>query len=335
MTNAYSLTRRSFLFFLAASMAEVCAFLAFIYSGSVSADEGSSLSNAEIVAAYEKWFEQLEVRPVLDTLGIPVRTPHIVGTQEGAPWIEGAPAEVVVAGNLEMRLSKDNLRPILIFNTSLFEWWAAGNREVGTDGMGDGGHRKNQIFAQADRIRNKLFSDRTPVGLSSNSPRFANEPNEVPHWRIRWQRMYREYPYERDGIEITLHDQLGFYACSEYWNSDECHNEMKLSRQEAQEAADRSLPDILQKWGDHLYTRKVAGIDTIRAAVVNPNRIYSDKMKTIDEAVNVVVTREARLAWVIEYALDVGATSKSDEYGITMWVDAETGEILGGDFTGR
>jgi hypothetical protein len=150
-------------------------------------------------------------------------------------------------------------------------------------------------------------------------------------WTISWPRVDAQgHLFTNDVINVIFSEKFGIiaYACvftSKYNESQKIVISHDQAIKIAQPAAQKLLDSPLTAdWSKGLNLLPAA---TTELWIVNPNHIL--KYNSFEEAAMAGSDITARLAWAVEYrAVNAQGMGRS----IDVWVDTETGEVLGGDF---
>lgn len=149
-------------------------------------------------------------------------------------------------------------------------------------------------------------------------------------WSIRWHRTLNGYPYDNDIIGISLSDISGkFESLVITPTSEICPTEVKILKETAQKIAlqltERSVSGLYRK----VYGRPTnPECESTELRIVNPNGLFRQYSKYRPPSVS--FNPKSRLAYYIwiKYKVD----PPKNKIRILVWVDAATGEILGGDY---
>ncbi len=162
-------------------------------------------------------------------------------------------------------------------------------------------------------------------------------PNKfkVGEWRVVYNRVDKAgHAFQIDCVAVSVSEQYGPLSIGVNLQSEYIEPQGKLLSQE--EAIGKSLP-FAQRMADSPMGRgwfrshALTGEKTAEMLIVNPNRFLSAKSDT--EAFQ--RSRVARLAWEVKWEVAyVGpkqAAVAKPKGEIVVWIDAATGEYLGGD----
>ncbi len=157
-------------------------------------------------------------------------------------------------------------------------------------------------------------------------------------WCIRWARVdSKGHPFAKDCVKAFLTEEHGPYDAVIWLQSDyEEPGTNLISRGDAIEKAYAPAREIM-RWAPNAvnYSNHVAsGTPQAALQIVNPN--HMTRCKTIEEAAK-AWDRSARLAWVVSFRTKYDGPAGNEgpwsvDRGVRVWIDAETGEFLGGDF---
>lgn len=142
-------------------------------------------------------------------------------------------------------------------------------------------------------------------------------------WLVSWRRKEGNYKYWWDRITLSIHEKYGLSGYHyELFSQYHAPDKINISEAKAISIAKKNINKIIRSplLGGWYNGFKTGECRSMGLMIVNPNYIhipqknYSAHPKTY-----------ARLAWVIGFA-----TADNTIPGITVWIDAETGEVLGG-----
>lgn len=168
-------------------------------------------------------------------------------------------------------------------------------------------------------------------------PSMEGERYYLGKWFVEWVPTSREGDeLPNDRAAITLSELCGLVVLSVEWASTYEGRPSKLLDKDkaiglampySAKVAD-SVP--AQAWLGKLSLERGTGADL---RIVNPNHIL--KMKSLEDLGN-PGDRRARLAWVVTFGAKrdtrLKGESRPGSVEVRVWIDAETGEFLGGDF---
>lgn len=148
-------------------------------------------------------------------------------------------------------------------------------------------------------------------------------------WVVRWGRKEGTYRYKEDYIALGIYEKYGLEGYTYDFFSD-YHPPKKLNIPQSQaiETAQKNINKIIHSsyFAGTFNGYKVGKIDSSELMIVNPN--YAHK-KMFNNRIH--PDPYARLAWVVRF----GCIPKTKDFpagGLCeIWIDAETGEVLGGD----
>jgi hypothetical protein len=199
-----------------------------------------------------------------------------------------------------------------------------------------------EIKAIAEDILKKLPRQYTS-GLQLESIKFVSNEKDG-HWIINWERSQNGYTYQEDGITIYYHEKYGLESYANWCTSEPCPTEVKITKEEAGEKArdiatkaicsSLMIPSMDMPYNKWFKDFEVGEICKSELVIINPNYLFTKKSSTdITKR-----SRNARLSWVI--SIKTHYTGKPGPKGevisgtvISIWIDAATGEMLGGMFT--
>lgn len=148
-------------------------------------------------------------------------------------------------------------------------------------------------------------------------------------WIVRWGRKEGDYKYYSDSICVMINESLGLSSYGYNFYSDyHPPKKINISRYQAVKIAQKNVNKIINSsfFDSLMRYYKADKVDSAELLIINPN--YSHKLKSMEDP---YCTRNARLAWVVKFTLSVAKTGKADPNLLQVWIDAETGEVLGGE----
>jgi len=150
-------------------------------------------------------------------------------------------------------------------------------------------------------------------------------------WNIIWRRTLNGYPYDNDVIGIGFSDVSGkFISLVVSQTSEICPTEVKIPEEEARKIAIEYTSQHVHKFYQNAYGGQFSNpeIESIELRIVNPNYLYERKLRGLP----IRPTLKSRLAYYIwvKYKVD----QPKNAIKMLVWIDAATGKILGGDYTG-
>lgn len=147
-------------------------------------------------------------------------------------------------------------------------------------------------------------------------------------WSVCWGRKEGEYKFREDLIAVRINEKRGFHSYHYSFFSD-YHPPKKVNiiKDQAIRFADKNVNKIVRSpFLRELYRDyKIDNLDSAELMIVNPN--YAHKLKYNDYS---DPKPYARLAWVVKYHVLANPSSGWADGFFEVWIDAETGEILGG-----
>jgi hypothetical protein len=158
----------------------------------------------------------------------------------------------------------------------------------------------------------------------------------IGSWWVEWARTNAQgNVFDDDRVAVQLTELYGLCAVHIDLNSLYDDKSLKpIDKRVAIEKAREPAKEILN-WpalGGRYWQCAIKGEPTAELKVVNPN--YITKLHSIEELAT-VKNDHARLAWVVTFQVGYAGppTTNGVPYDgeIYVWIDAETGEFLGGD----
>lgn len=179
-------------------------------------------------------------------------------------------------------------------------------------------HAVEEATRILDSIRDLL---RLKVDLGPAIARYdCIESDRGAHWVVYWKRKLRGFSFRGDSVSVTFHETRGLKSISVHGDSDECPTEVTFSLDKALARALTVAAGVVQRMPNRFSSHKVKDAKLKEILIVNPNYIFSPASAAPPKD-----HRKTRLAYEIVVALD-----DPEELPVTVWVDAITGEILGG-----
>ncbi len=152
-------------------------------------------------------------------------------------------------------------------------------------------------------------------------------------WTVSWPRIDSHgHLFAGDVVNVILSEKFGLIALSYIFNSKYTDGQKVLvSREQAIEAGRSAAQQLLGSpltadWSGGMSLRPAA---TATLWVVNPNHLL--QYKSFEDMATTTGDATARLAWIVEYRVE---NAQGMGRYVDVWIDAETKEILGGDFHG-
>jgi hypothetical protein len=197
--------------------------------------------------------------------------------------------------------------------------------------------------ALATRYIRAFIGDEKLRSLRPSQPTYEHPMQESPRyyvgeWWVSWRRVTPEgHEFSNDCACVMLSETHGIlcYRLS-------CHSiyegrpRKRLNKEDCLALAEPCAKKVAGSIPARAWFRKleVGGRTGAHLKVVNPNHI--DRMRNLEELGNPGDQR-ARLAWVVTFAASYpynveGEPDTRRQGEIRVWIDAETGEFLGGDF---
>ena len=148
-------------------------------------------------------------------------------------------------------------------------------------------------------------------------------------WTVVWHRVEGEYKYLWDYISLGIHEKYGLDAYH-YELFSEYHppKQINLSKEKAISIAKKNINKIMRSpmVGGWYEGYKAGEIKSAELMIVNPNYVHIPR-----KDYSPTPQPYARLAWVIHFTSIEKETNKEGMLSTSMiWIDADTGEVLGG-----
>lgn len=152
------------------------------------------------------------------------------------------------------------------------------------------------------------------------------------YWSIKWGRKEGDYKYKNDVISITIDEKDGLHSYGYYFFSQyQPPKQINISKEKAIEVAKKYISDITRSpaLGGWYNRYKIGDMHSAELIIVNPNYITKPK-----KDFRFTPSPHAHLAWVVKF--NCIEPKISEELSLERiapaqtWIDAETGELLGG-----
>jgi len=197
--------------------------------------------------------------------------------------------------------------------------------------------RKEEILAQAKNYL-KIINGAIP----SNA--FLSEAEYVlsfwrdatysyeGEWAVYWERREGGYKYFNDSIIIYINERTGLSKYGYNFYSQYCPpKQIHITKEKAIEIAKKNVNKIIRSpfFAGAYHGCKAGDIQSTELMIVNPN--YSHSIVSLTKGMDIFNNPSARLAWVVDFAcIDNKTGNKTTTPGVMVFIDAETGEVLGG-----
>jgi hypothetical protein len=158
------------------------------------------------------------------------------------------------------------------------------------------------------------------------------------HWYIRLSRTDASgHEFLRDAVVVMVNETQGPRSVSVHLSSNYTEPRTEpIAKVTAIQKARKPAGEIMNwSFNKMTYLKHVfVGDPKAELKVVNPNHLT--RYKSVEETIE-AWDRNARLAWVVSFKTKYNGPPDKDgpwlgEREVRVWIDAETGEFLGGDF---
>ena len=193
------------------------------------------------------------------------------------------------------------------------------NRSAGAESSELG--RKATLSEAAARERAEKMLDLMGVPrreLAFEKARSSGGDGTGESWSVTWVRVRDAIPYNEDGFHVALDGASGavIYAAKAFWNGPPASLRTRISKAQVTGIL-AGLADRVQPGG------KLHAVGEPMLLIVQPNHYYPDPRKSLRSRYQ----GGTRVAWEVRVEAGGGA-GHQHEYRI--WIDAATGELLGG-----
>ena len=173
-----------------------------------------------------------------------------------------------------------------------------------------------------------------PSNLSSPSIGFRATGYSKGSWGMIWFREEKGYRHPNDWIQVTINDRTRKLISYEarLVSEELVSTDVKITEGEAKEIAIKHLRHFAKKMDapPEEYNRIPNEASSIKLKVVNPNYVFVEDR----DALTMGTATETVLAYVVELNLGEAPSFEREEI-VWVWVNAETGEVVGGDSARR
>ncbi len=156
-------------------------------------------------------------------------------------------------------------------------------------------------------------------------------------WSAGWIRNIKGYKVRNDFVTITFTENDGLFGFARSWLTPEPLSlpSIPLAKKEAIKLAEAAAEQVMRKFSNRFNGYRLGSIAFEDLFIVAPNNILSAEVKTEEDLLRGDVNH-SRLAWIIGFNVDVDPSGSESTIAITgglsIWIDAETGACIGGDF---
>lgn len=307
-------------------------------SGDDSEARSNSISDDEAIAIYRRLMDRLRHAGFLPL------TPEAdetlwVGTRDTSKITE-IPT-VTVGGALQVKLDARTGECLRVRNDRVWRKW---NEQQSHSQTIDANWTREEALLKCEAVVRAVWN-RFPKDpyLAPRYPIYRSEGDMRGKWRVEWNETLNGYRYQAQGYGVSLHERFGLIDCGWGNTSDPCPTDVKITRMDAIKRA-RSL---LDKAYPHLtWDSEHEGIAGLRSAhldsrpdmpngslmIVKPVLGWERYGAVADKYAT--SKRATRLAYIVEFEPKEGRVppggSGSVLRVIRVYVDAATGEIIGG-----
>ncbi len=296
----------------------------------------SDLSDDDARLSYTEWLSKLQLAGLLG----PQR-----GAGTGPSEVErestgNGRAKLIVRGSVRLDIDVGSRRVTRFWNSVGFEaLWTDQRR---WERIYPRWTKEHALKRAQEVILLFLRSDDVvALQLRGRSPTFLETGDQRGIWEISWCKQLNGYPFERNGVEVALHEEYGLINFGSADISDDCPTRVELRRAEAlkraQELVNQAFSgltwDTVAEGVLGLRQRELLwhpGLSNGSLIIVQPNAGFEEwggvgaKLATTDRA--------TRLAFVVDFDSKEGREAAPGNDAITVYVDAEDGRIIGGSW---
>ncbi len=228
---------------------------------------------------------------------------------------------------------------------SFFNWYAAHQCSGKDAPLYDEPTKPKWSKKDAERIAQECVTallDVIPPNVVVGSVEYLHPFREMPkyyigQWYIQLTRVDgKGHPFDEDGITVILSEKHGLIAVGVHMDSEYAEVSTEPISEKRAVSISEGFARKMLVWKpekSYYLDHELSGEHHARLFIVKPNYIL--KYESIADAV-AAQTRVARLAWEVRHTL-VRHDAKSREAiptnrEVFVWIDATTGDYLGGDF---
>ncbi len=169
-----------------------------------------------------------------------------------------------------------------------------------------------------------------PSNLSSPSVGFRSTGYPKGSWDMIWFREEKGYRHPNDWIQVTINDRTRKLISYEarLVSEELVSTDVKITEDEAKEIAAKHLRYFAKKLDapSEEHDRIPNEASSVKLEIVNPNYVFVEDR----EVLSMRAATETVLAYIVELNFGVVPSFDEREQIIWVWVDAETGEVVGG-----
>lgn len=191
--------------------------------------------------------------------------------------------------------------------------------------------KKEEMLAQAENYFKILHRD-----IPANAffmPKEALLQFHSDAWHFGWGRKEGEYKYMLDCILISINEKNGLVSYGyNFYSQYHPPKKIRITKEKALQIARKNVNKIMRSplYAGGFEGTKAGDVKSAELMIVNPNYSHS-LVISLAKGMNTFDNPYARLAWVVDFAcLNKKGSRKTGIAGIMVFVDAETGEVLGG-----
>lgn len=192
---------------------------------------------------------------------------------------------------------------------------------------------RDQVVAAAQHVLAQIvpagqearLSDPTFVWVPTDTRSVELRRLRLGAWEVRWPRRLGPYEFDVDKVIMQVHEDLGVLHVGVNFRSKECPLEVKVSSADARRIAEGERFRCAAMVEYYTRAKGVGPLVAQRLLIVRPNVRFKVGANPED-----VDPTSARLAYEFRWARP--GTDSESEWMLSIWIDAATGENLGGTF---
>lgn len=160
------------------------------------------------------------------------------------------------------------------------------------------------------------------------------EGNVRGRWFVIWRRALRGFRYQADSVGVSFLEEYGLCGFTDTRLSQECPTEVRFDRAEAIRRAHAAGRQAMKKFASMYPTGDPGEAVATELLIVHPNGLFTEAVQSLWD-LGKAPYGEVRLAWVVDFkgythAPEVDKRTEPVETA-QIWIDAATGDPLGGD----
>jgi hypothetical protein len=168
-----------------------------------------------------------------------------------------------------------------------------------------------------------------------------------PLWTFDWRRYIGEYPLDDEFIRIIIDDRTGkFILLADRTTDDTCSLDIKVKSKDAVDVSKKHIEKYFANNSKEADNIMVDEPHNVELSLVYPNKRFIDPSRQDKEVITKYALKKdlekdpgppdypkPRLAYKVQYNINYDeAYIGKCSYEVKIWVDASSGEIIGGGY---